>query len=151
MPSGICKLELETPINYVWPYVSDMNKWAPMVPGYIEHTILSKKQSTWKFKGDIGVVQKAVNLRIDITKWQEPSLVTFNLTGLNENFKGDGYFEARVISGSKTEITCYISIIAKGMMGPLINSFLKSFVPKTTNELTKSIAQKINEVEVVTT
>ena len=101
MPSGTYATEIDIPIEKVWNFVSDMNRWAPLVPGYIEHAILSDTQSTWTFKGDLGIVQKTVKLQIDITEWKEPTLVTFDLTGLNENFTGNGYFKAEAISDSK--------------------------------------------------
>lgn len=147
MPSGTHTTELDIPIEKVWDFVSDMNRWAPLVPGYIEHEILNDKQSTWTFKGDIGIMQKTVKLQIDITEWSEPSLVTFDLTGLNENFAGNGYFKAVAISDSKTEMTGNLDITAKGVMGPMVNAILKSFVPKTATDLTKAIAEEITSIE----
>lgn len=144
MPSGTHQIELNTPIEHVWAFVSDMNKWAPLVPGYIEHQILHERQSTWKFKGEIGKIQKIVHLKIDITDWQEPEKVAFNLTGLSENVKGNGYFEATALTDNKTKITSYLGVAAKGMKKPLINSVLKSFIPRTTKELTEAIAQDIS-------
>lgn len=147
MPSGTHTTELDIPIEKVWNFVSDMNRWAPLVPGYIEHEILNDKQSTWTFKGDIGIMQKTVKLQINITEWKEPSLVTFDLTGLNENFAGNGYFKAAAISNSKTEMVGNLDITAKGVMGPMVNAILKSFVPKTATDLTKAIAEEITSIE----
>ncbi|MCM3638859.1 SRPBCC family protein [Sporosarcina luteola] len=147
MPSGTHTTELDIPIEKVWDFVSDMNRWAPLVPGYIEHEILNDKQSTWTFKGDIGIMQKTVKLQIDITEWSEPSLVTFDLTGLNENFAGNGYFKAVAISDSKTEMIGNLDITAKGVMGPMVNAILKSFVPKTAADLTRAIAEEITSIE----
>ncbi|MCG3088437.1 CoxG family protein [Sporosarcina cyprini] len=147
MPSGTHVIKLDVPIEKVWNFVSDMNRWAPLVPGYMEHEILSDTQSTWTFKGDIGIMQKTVKLQIDITEWKEPSLVTFNLTGVNENFAGDGYFKAEAISDSETEMHGNLDITAKGVMGPMINAILKSFVPKTAEDLTKAIAEEITSIE----
>jgi len=149
MPSGTHTRELEIPIEKAWNFVSDMDKWAPLVPGYIEHEILNDRQSTWTFKGDIGIMQKTVKLQIDITEWTEPSLVTFDLKGLNENFSGNGYFSAEEISDSNIKMTGNLDITAQGMMGPMINSILKSFVPKTAQELTNAVADKIIENESV--
>lgn len=146
MPSGTHELEIDLPIEKIWDFVSDMNRWAPLVPGYIEHEILSETQSTWIFKGDIGIMQKTVKLQIDITEWREPTLVTFDLKGLNENFAGHGYFQADAMSDSKTKMTGNLDITAKGMMGPMINAILKNFVPKTAEELTKAIATEIENV-----
>lgn len=148
MPAGTHTIELDVGINQIWEFVSDMDKWAPLVPGYIEHEIINENQSTWTFKGDIGIMQKTVKLQIDITEWREPTLVTFDLTGLNENFGGDGYFEAEAIGDDKTKMTGHLDITAKGMMGPMINTILKNFVPKTAEELTEAVGNKINEVYV---
>ncbi|HEY4553607.1 MAG TPA: SRPBCC family protein [Bacillaceae bacterium] len=150
MPSGTYTKELDLSIERVWNFVKDMDNWAPLVPGYMEHEILSDTQSTWTFKGDIGIMKKTVKLQVDITEWKEPSLVTFDLTGLNENFSGNGYFKAEAITEKQTSMTGNLDITANGMMGPMINTILKSFVPKTAEELTEAIANKIIEIETVT-
>ncbi|WP_042352042.1 CoxG family protein [Bacillus massiliigorillae] len=146
MPSGIHQVELDLSIEQIWDFVKDMNKWAPLVPGYITHEILTEKQSTWEFKGDIGIMKKKVRLQIDIKEWIEPSTVTFDLKGLNENFGGDGYFKAEIINENKTLMTGSLDITASGKMGPMINVILKKFVPQTATELTDAIAAKIQEV-----
>lgn len=149
MPSGTHTKELDVSIERIWDFVKDMDKWAPLVPGYIEHDILNERQSTWVFKGDIGIMQKTVKLKIDITDWIEPTRVSFNLSGLNENFSGNGYFEAEAISNNTTKMIGNLDITAGGMMGPMINAILKSFVPKTAEELTEAIGNKIVEIETV--
>ncbi len=143
MPSGTHEVVLDLPIEKIWDFVSEMDKWAPLVPGYIEHEIISDKQSTWTFKGDIGIMQKTVKLQVDIKDWIEPTTVTFDLTGLNENFAGNGYFEAEAISDNQTKMTGNLDIAAKGMMGPMINAILKNFVPDTAKDLTDRIAEEI--------
>lgn len=145
MPSGTHTIELNVPIESIWNFVRDMNNWAPLVPGYIDHKILNDKQSTWKFKADLGVVHRKVSLKIDITKWQKPTTVTFDLTGLNEKFSGNGYFEAEAIDATKTKMTGNLDITAKGMKGSVINPALKSYVPKIAQELTEAIASEIVE------
>ena len=96
-------------------------------------------------------MQKIVKLQIDITEWREPTLVTFDLKGLNENFAGEGYFQADAISESKTKMTGNLDIASKGMMAPMINTILKNFVPKTAEDLTKAIAAEIENVNAVKT
>lgn len=151
MPSGVHTIGLAVPIHTIWSFVSDMNKWAPLVPGYIEHEIINERQSTWVFKGDLGFVKKTVKLRIDIKEWIEPSKVTFDLTGLSENFAGYGYFEAAEVDANNTNMTGCLDITAKGAMGPMINTILKGFVPKTAQELSEAIATRIRELENVST
>lgn len=146
MPDGTHEVALDVPIMKIWNFVSDMGNWAPLVPGYIEHEILNERQSTWTFKGDLGLMKKTVKLQVDITEWIEPTTVKFHLTGLSEKFTGDGYFQAKAISDSKTNMTGNLNITAKGIMGRVINPLLKSFVPKTAEQLTIAIVEEIEEV-----
>ncbi|MBN6206087.1 SRPBCC family protein [Ralstonia pickettii] len=146
MPNGSHRINLDLPIEKVWDFVSSINNWAPLVPGYINHEIINDNESTWEFKGDLGFMKKTVKLKVDITEWSEPSLVTFNLTGLSDNFSGDGYFKAEKIDDNSTAMTGYLDITAGGAMGPMINAILKNFVPKTAEELTTAVANKIEEV-----
>lgn len=147
MPSGVHNIKLNVPIENVWNFVSVIDNWAPLVPGYNSHEIISDKESTWSFKGDLGFMKKTVKLKVDITSWEEPNRVTFNLTGLSDNFVGEGYFLAEKIDDHTTQMSGSLDITARGAMGPMINSILKNFVPQTTEELTTAVANKIIETE----
>lgn len=138
MPSGKHTIELPVSIERIWNFVSDMNNWAPLVPGYISHEIQNERRSTWSFKGDLGFMQKTVKLQIDITSWIEPTKVTFDLTGLSDNFAGDGYFEAEALDESRTRMTGCLDITAKGAMGPMINSILKILCPQDSRRTIRS-------------
>ena len=147
MPQGTHTVELPLNIATIWDFVHDMNNWAPLVPGYIEHEILNDRQSTWVFKGDLGFMKKKVKLQIDIKEWNEPSEVLFDLKGLSDNFNGGGYFKAEVIDEQTTNMSGHLDITAAGMMGPMINQILVKFVPQTAEELTTAIAEKILEID----
>ncbi|MGM0875330.1 MAG: CoxG family protein [Bacillota bacterium] len=147
MPSELYKVEVNLPINSIWSFVSVMDNWAPLVPGYIEHEILNDSESTWKFKSDFGVIKKKVHLKVDITSWREPTKVTFNLTGINEKITGVGYFEAQTIDANNTLMIGYLDFTAEGTMAKMINSKLKKNLAEMTKELTESIVSKVEELE----
>lgn len=149
MANGKHTIEIPQSSQEIWNFISDINKWAPLVPGYIDHEILNDRQSTWFIKGDLGFMKKKVNLKIDITEWIEPTKVTFDLTGLSDDLTGNGYFEAEVIDDNHTRITGYLDIEAKGAVGPMVtmtNTVLKKFVPQTAKDLTNAVANKIVNV-----
>ncbi|MGN1387687.1 MAG: CoxG family protein [Bacillus sp. (in: firmicutes)] len=146
MPAGTHSVNIPLNINTIWEFVHDMNNWAPLVPGYIEHEILSEHESTWVFKGDLGFMKKKVKLKIDIKEWNEPSEVIFDLTGLSDNFKGGGYFKATAVSENETIMTGNLDITAGGMMGAMVNQILVKFVPQTAEELTEAIVAKLREI-----
>ena len=147
MPSGTHTVVLDIPIHSIWKFVSNMDRWAPLVPGYIEHQIISERKSSWRFKGETAKVKKTVNLQVNITKWQEPTKVTFDLKEKHKTVAGNGYFEAEALTDKKTKMTGHLNISAKGMMKPVINPVLKSFVPRNVEELTEAIAEKVMEAE----
>ncbi|HLS60498.1 MAG TPA: SRPBCC family protein [Virgibacillus sp.] len=147
MTTGIHQVEANLPIHHVWLFVRELNNWAPLIPGYLEHKMVSERQSTWKFTGDAGFIKKTVHMSLDITEWNRPTKITFDLVGLNEKFVGKGYFEATSLSEQKTRITGCLRITAKGMMGPMINSVLKTIIPKVTREFTTAVALEMTQVE----
>lgn len=149
MPQGSHTVEVPLNIETIWAFVHDMNNWAPLVPGYIDHEIITERQSTWSFKGDLGFMKKKVKLQIDIKEWNEPSEVLFDLKGLSDNFIGGGYFKAESIDENTTNMTGYLDITAAGMMGPMINQILTKFVPQTAQELTDAIVAKLLEINFV--
>ncbi|ETI68366.1 CoxG family protein [Neobacillus vireti] len=146
MPSGMHQVEIGLPINMVWDFVKDMDNWAPLIPGYIQHRKFSNRQSTWEFNSNIGFIKKKISLMVTIKEWIEPTRVTFHLNGLNEELSGGGYFLAEAIDTNKTSITGFLEITAAGAMGPLVNTVLKSYLPKVTKEMATAISTKLEEL-----
>lgn len=143
MASGKHNINVEAPIEHVWTFVSDMDKWAPLVPGYAGHKIINERQSTWKLKGEVGKMQKTICLDIDILEWQEPSTITFKLSGWKNTISGDGYFHAKALDRENTRLTGYLGMTAKGLAAPMMNSMLKSFIEKKGRILTERVAREM--------
>lgn len=146
MPAGLHKMQVEASVEELWKFVSVMDVWAPLVPGYIEHEIFNERESTWKFKTEVGPIKKKIHLKVDITDWQAPSKVKFNLTGLNERFNGYGYFEAVPVSKNSSLMTGFLEINAEGPLAKMVNPLLNSVVPGMTTELTESVAYKVEGI-----
>lgn len=145
MPNCTHQAEISVPIGSIWNFVSDIGNWAPLVPGYIAHEVLNDKESTWSFKSDMGILKKKIELKVDITSWQEPTKVTFNLTGLNEKFTGHGYFLAGKGKNNRNLMTGALDIKAEGMMAKVANSLLNTTLPEITAELTEAVAAKLEQ------
>ncbi|MGA5688998.1 CoxG family protein [Cytobacillus pseudoceanisediminis] len=145
MASCTHQAEVNVPITAIWNFVSHIGNWAPLVPGYITHEVLSEKESTWSFKSDMGIIKKKIELKVDITSWQEPTKVTFQLTGLNEKFTGHGYFLAFKGRNNTNLMTGALQITAEGMMAKVANSLLNTSLPEITAELTEAVALKLEQ------
>lgn len=143
MPQGIHDVELNRPIKDVWQFVSMVENWVPLVPGYISHEVINKRRVAWTFTGDAGIVKKTINLYVDIAEWTPPTEVRFTLAGISGSFSGEGYFKAKALTDSRTKMTGCLVITANGVKGPMINSILKANLPKTTRELVEAIGKRI--------
>lgn len=146
MATGTHTVEVPVAIENVWDFVSDMEKWAKLAPGYNAHTMINDKQSTWTFKGNVGVLKKTVEVEIDILEWTAPSKVTFNLKGISDNFTGNGYFLAESIDAENTRMTGFLEVTAGGLAGPVLNPIFKPIIPKATQMLTDRVANKIKAI-----
>src|SRR5699024_2479772 len=142
---------MDVPIERVWNFVCHPSNWAPLITGYSKHEIISDRQSYWTFKGELGRIEKTVHVRVDITEWLKPTKISFMLTGLNENFKGYGHFYAKALQATTTKIIGKLEIQAKGSRCLVLSPSLKAVLPKTTKDLTESIARKMTAVEIATT
>lgn len=138
--------EVNAPIQTVWNFVRHIDHWSPLVPGYVNHTIVSDTETIWVFKTKLGVIKKQIELKVMITNENAPELVEFILVGLNEKCSGSGYFLAKANSSERTEITGYLEIQAEGKMAKLVNSKLNATVPELTTELTETVAAKLQEM-----
>ena len=146
MPSEIQHVELDIPIEVIWKFIRDPDNWAPLVPGYIQHEIVSENQITWEFKSDfLGIMKKKVSLIIDNIIWNEPLKVSFELKRSNEKYLGEGYFEAKAMNRNKTKVTGFLEINATGPMGSLANTLFKKAIQKSDDEVAVAISSKLEE------
>ncbi|WP_068673222.1 CoxG family protein [Oceanobacillus sp. Castelsardo] len=147
MGKGIHCVELDTPVSNIWDFVSDMNKWAPLVPGYVSHQIIDDRHSVWIIHGDIGIMERTVALNIKIVEWIENETIIFQVATSNETCKGEGCFEVEALSDTRSKMKGYLQVHVKGMVGTMVNPVLKTLVPKVGKDFTDKIATNIMERE----
>jgi hypothetical protein len=84
---------VDRPLPEIWSFVEDFDNWAPMLKGYVAHTVASKTESTWTLRGELGPFSRTVNVKVSITEWRAPGRVAFTLEGLDEAVQGQGSFD----------------------------------------------------------
>lgn len=143
MATTTYKTNITAPNEKVWQFVSNIENWASLVPGYRKHTMLNDRQSTWTFSGTVAGMTKTVEVQIDITDWQEPSKIGFALQGLSDKFTGAGYFEATPVSADTTEMTMNLELKAGGIAGVALNPIFKIALPLAAEKLAGRVVTKI--------
>lgn len=132
----------------LWAFIVDKERWATLIPGYLHHELKSTEEMIWVFKGDFGFVEKAVKVELKVTKSIENERLEFDLEGLSDNINGSGYFEMKEKSATQYELTGSLNLKAGGFLAGMINPVLETYVPKTTEELVKAMAQESTKTAV---
>lgn len=135
-------VSLEASVQDVWTYVSKIENWATMVPAYKEHEQIDEQKSIWTFEGNFKGLKKTVQMELNITEFQEPSIIRFEIEGLTDKFTGSGKFTAEETAG-QTEMTGTIEVNAGGLSGAVLSPVIKMVLPKVTTRLTEKIARQI--------
>ncbi|WP_342514681.1 SRPBCC family protein [Sporosarcina sp. FSL K6-1522] len=133
---------IQAPVENVWKYVSQIENWATMVPAYKEHEQIDEQKSVWTFEGNFKGLKKTVKMELNITEFDEPSIIRFELKGLTDNFTGSGRFTAEETAG-ETTMTGTIEVNAGGLTGAVLSPVIKMVLPKVTTRLTEKIARQI--------
>ena len=129
-------------VDTVWNFVSKIEKWATLVPAYKEHEQIDDKKSVWTFEGNMKGIKKTVKMELEIIEFNEPNNIKFTFTGLTENFKGSGQFQAEEVDGG-TNMIGTVEATAGGISGAVLNPMIKMVLPKVTTRLTEKIARTI--------
>lgn len=136
---------IEAPGEWVWEYMKDFEHWAPLIPGYVSHNIISSKESTWVFTTDLGIIKKKIEFSLEILSMQAPRSLTFQVEGINEGFTGHGNIEVKKMKRDRTFVTASLDLQATGSLAKMIKPLLKSNPPKMTKEFKEEIVARIHE------
>lgn len=140
MPKKIYKVQMDAGIREIWEFISSMNNWVPLLPGYVSHEHISETMSFWEFKTS-GLLSRKIKFRLDILQWREPSTIHFKVTGINEKILGEGILTNKKTSDYTTEITARIEINAYGTFSGMVNSLLETKLEDFTEELPLTVNQ----------
>lgn len=175
MPEVRVTASVDKPVAAVWPWVKEMDNWAPMLKGYEEHIKESETESVWTLTGDLGPMSKTVAMRVSITEWKDGERVAFELVGVEEAVTGRGAFDitedlpeappppkrgwfARLIDWlfgrkqapallepAESHVVFTFAIEAGGPMGPMINAMLGPYAEMVATELLASVKEAVSE------
>lgn len=158
----------DLPIDAIWEFVRDMDRWAPFVAGYQSHAVESDTDSLWTLKGDLGSLSRTLKFRVHVTEWTGPERVAFELKGLNEPLDGRGAFTLgagapvaarkslwarfgewlvrlfyrgarRQAQGGSARLHFRLELRPGGPMGPMVNAMIRPAMAVAAEDLANRI------------
>jgi carbon monoxide dehydrogenase subunit G len=131
-------------IDDVWHYVKDMQRWAGMMPGYRECTLIDADDSRWTLKVGVGGLVRTVKVLVHVEEWDEPERVVFSYQLEGDPVRGGGSYHARRKGAHETEVTLRVRVEGSGPMAPMWEAMSRPLLP----QLAKSFAAKLKaEIE----
>ncbi len=131
-------------IEAIWHYVNDMQKWAGMMPGYRECTIIDANDSRWLLKVGVGGLVRTVKVLVHVDEWAGPERVNFSYKLEGDPVKGSGSYSASRRGTHETEVALRVRVEGSGPMAPMWEAMSKPLLP----QLAKSFAEKLKaEIE----
>jgi len=143
MPSDVYTKQIDAPIDELWKTVSNLDNWATLMPGYVEHEVISEREGKLVFLGDFGIVKKNVTLQIEDIQRNALEKISFKLIGVGEGVNGSGSYTLEKVTEGSTNVTCQFEMAGSGFMGAMVNNILKSFVPQVTKQLVEGINDRV--------
>lgn len=131
-------------VEKVWSFVSKIEKWATLVPGYASHEEKNATTSVWTFEGNMKGIKKTVQVELEIVELAEPNRIKFNFKGITENFSGNGEFVAVEEAGG-TKMTGTVEAEAGGIAKVALNPMIKMVLPKVVERLTEKIGRTLQQ------
>ena len=143
MASSVYSIEVQTTEQALWSFLKEKGNWAVLIPGYLHHEFESNEEMIWVFKGDFGIVQKAVKLKLTVNNVEENKKIAFELEGLSDNINGSGYFIMEPVNEETYKLTGNLTMSAGGFLAGMINPVLEKFVPETVEQLVNSMGKSV--------
>ena len=137
-------ISIAAPIDGVWTYVRDIQRWANLMPGLRECEILSENDSRWTLKVGAGGLVRTVKVLVHVDAWDGPERVTFSYKLEGDPVEGGGTYVASRKGAGETEVVLKVQVVGGGPMAPMWEAMGKPLLP----QLAKAFAGQLKtEIE----
>jgi carbon monoxide dehydrogenase subunit G len=119
-----------TTIDGVWDYVRDIRRWANLMPGMRECTVIDANQSRWTLKVGVGGLVRTVNVLVQIDQWDGPERVSFSYKLEGDPVEGGGSYVASRKGARETEVTLSVQVRGSGPLAPMWEAMGRPLLPK---------------------
>jgi carbon monoxide dehydrogenase subunit G len=124
-------VRIKAPIQAVWAYAKDVERWAEIMPGYQECTIADDDNSHWVLKVGVGGLVRTVRVDVHVDRWAGPEAVDFSFKLKGDPVSGGGSYRA-VSAGGETDVALQVKVNGEGPMAPM---FAKGFAEQLRDRI----------------
>ena len=130
---------IDVGIDGVWAYAHDMRRWADLLPGMREFTVIDENDSRWVLKVGVGGLVRTVNVLVHVDKWDGPERVDFTYKLEGDPVEGGGSYTASRTSDRQTDVVLQVRVQGGGPMAPMWEAMGRPLLP----QLAKGFADQL--------
>ena len=101
---------IDAAIDSVWGYVSDIQKWANLMPGCRDCTVIDANDFRWTLKVGVGGLIRTVNVLVHVDRWDGPERVNFSYKLEGDPVMGGGSYVASRKAAHQTEVMLRVRV-----------------------------------------
>jgi carbon monoxide dehydrogenase subunit G len=121
---------IDAALGDVWIYVSDIQRWAALMPGMRECEVIDADDSKWTIKVGVGGLVRTVRVNVHVDQWDGPERVFFSYKLDGDPVQGGGTYVAKAIGPGQTEVALNVRVEGGGPMAPMWEAMGKPLLPK---------------------
>jgi carbon monoxide dehydrogenase subunit G len=121
---------IQVPIEAVWTYVRDIQRWANLMPGLRECEVIDDNDSRWTLKVGAGGMIRTVRVAVHVEAWDGPERVRFSYRLEGDPVEGGGTYVAARKGPGETEVTLTVQVRGGGPMAPMWEAMGRPLLPQ---------------------
>ena len=123
-------VRIAVPIDRVWNYACDVQRWAEIMPGYQSCEIEDEDNSRWVLKVGVGALVRTVKVRVHVDEWAGPERVRFAFRLEGDPVEGGGSYHAVAAGPDATDVSLRVHVAGSGPMAPMWEAMGGPVLPK---------------------
>jgi carbon monoxide dehydrogenase subunit G len=137
-------ITIDADIRRVWDFARDIRRWAGLMPGMQDCTVVDDDNSLWVLKVGVGGLVRTVKVMVHVDQWDGPERVFFSYKLEGDPVQGGGSYLATEKGPQQTEVALNVRVEGTGPMAPMWEAMGRPLLP----QLAKGFAQQLKaEIE----
>jgi len=136
---------IAAPIDAVWTYARDVERWAEIMPGYQECQLIDEDNSRWVLKVGVGGLVRTVKVKVKVDEWAGPERVLFSYALEGDPVSGGGSYRALADGAGATSVTLQVQVNGGGPMAPMWEAMGGPLLPKFALAFAEQLKARIEE------
>jgi len=137
------QVTIAAPINAVWDFVSDIERWAALMPGMQACEVIDPDHSRWVLKVGVGGLVRTVKVNVAVASWDGPGAVDFSYALEGDPVRGGGTYRALATSPDATAVILQVQVVGSGPLAPMWEAMGRPLLPQLANAFAERLRDRI--------